>query len=289
MTDESKSHDSAEIDREDRLAQELASNDPSRQLAAIDSILTSSVQSWPSTKLGGAALEALIGCIGSERKSIQRRAIDALAALAAGGDARVITSLKHAMSADNRRARWGAAYALAQIGDDSLAIDAADALCEALGDDDGDIRWAASVLMVRLGRRHRDEIRARMLSLVSSGNPNARKMALYCIRDLAFAGPDLVAVLENAVRDANVHIRLAALSVLAKLDDPSGRSALITLGCLESDSDAGVRRAAAIAMGQVRGSTSRAVPALKIAAASETDPALARAARSALERLEKRT
>jgi len=283
MSDESKLHESAEIDRDDRVAAELASNDPSRQLAAIDSILSA-----PGIKLGGAALEALIACIGSERKSIQRRAIDALAALA-GGDSRVITSLKRTMSADNRRARWGAAYALAQIGDDSLAIDAADALCEALGDDDGDIRWAASVLMARLGRRYPDEIRARMLSIAASGNANARKMALYCIRDLAFAGADLVAVLENAVRDENVHIRLAALSVLAKLDDPSGRSAAITLGCLESDSDAGVRRAAAIAMGQVRGSTSRAVPALKIAAASETDPALARAARSALERLEKRT
>ena len=283
MTGEIKLHDAADIDRDNRLAAELASNDPSAQLAAIDSILSA-----PSSNVSGTALAALIACIGADRKVIQRRAIDAIAALAAGGDARVVASLKQTMSADNRRARWGAAYALAQIGDDSLAIDAADALCEALGDDDGDIRWAASVLMVRLGRRYRDEIRARVISIASSGNQNARKMALYCIRDLAFAGPDLVAVLEDAVRDANVHIRLAALAVLAKLDDPSEHPAAITLGCLESDPDAGVRRAAAIAMGQVRGSTSRTVPALKIAAASETDPALARAARSALERLEKR-
>ncbi len=284
MTGEIKLHDAADTDRDNRLAAELSSNDPSRQLAAIDSIL-----STPSSNVGGVALDALIACVGADRKSIQRRAIDALAALAAGGDARVVTALKHTMSAGNRRARWGAAYALAQIGDDSLALDAAGVLCEALGDDDGDIRWAASVLIVRLGRRHRDEIRARVISLASSGNPNARKMALYCIRDLAFAGSDLLAVLEIAVRDANVHIRLAALAVLAKLDEPSESAAAITLGCLESDPDAGVRRAAAIALGQVRGSTSRTVPALKIAAASETDPALARAARNALERLEKRS
>ncbi|MDO8434415.1 MAG: HEAT repeat domain-containing protein [Candidatus Binatus sp.] len=281
MTDEIKSSD-APIDRDDRIAAELRSNDIARQLAAIDSILAAPED------ISSEVQGLLIACIGAERKLLQRRAIDALAATANAGDCRVREALERTMVRGNRRARFGAAYALAQLGGDNLAIECAAALCEALGDDDGDIRWAASVLVVQLGRAYRDEVRARMISLAADGNPNARKMALYCIRDLGIAGADVLALLERAARDANVHIRLAALSVLAKIDDSSGDAAGIALKSLESDPDAGVRRAAAVAIGHVRSSTSRTLPALRIAAASETDPALARAAQGALNRLEKR-
>ena len=44
-------------------------------------------------------------------------------------------------------------------------MDVADALSEAIADDDGDIRWAAANLMVRLGREYPAEIRARLLTL----------------------------------------------------------------------------------------------------------------------------
>ncbi len=285
MTQKNKSGGDARIEshRDDEIAAELRSGDLTRQLEAIDSILAA-----PAAAMNGAVLEALIECVGAERKLLQRRAIEALTAIANAGDGRVRASLERALAGANRRARFGASYALAQLGGDNLSMECADALSEALGDDDGDIRWAASVLIVQLGRMHRDAIRARMIALAAAGNPNARKMALYCIRDLAIAGDEVLAMLASAVREGDVHIRLAALSVLAKIDDSSGAAAIIALRILESDPDPGVRRAAAVALGQAGGANVSTMPALRIAAANANDPALARAAKGALNRLEKR-
>jgi len=256
--------------------------DPARRLAAIEVILAAPAESLPDD-----VLDALVSCVGAAQKTIQRRAIDALAVIAKSGDARIVDRLRRALGGD-RRMRWGAAYALGQIGAGAFAMDVADALCEALSDDDGDIRWAAANLIVRLGRDYPEEIRARLIVLGADSDHNARKMALYCIRDLGFAGADLLAVLQRAVHDRDVHVRLAALAVLTRLTDASDLAAKLALECLETDSDPGVRRAAAVALGNFHINSPRAASALRNAAADNTDTSLARAARGALERLEKR-
>ena len=166
-------------------------------------------------------------------------------------------------------------------------MDSAEALCEAMADDDGDIRWAATNLMARLGRENLAEISARLLRLAADGDRNARKMALYCIRDLEIAGAELIAAVERAVHDPDVHVRLAALSVLSRLRDASGSGVRILLGCIQSDPDAGVRRAAASALGNFQSAGTDATTALRSAAADPADESLARAARGALDRLEK--
>jgi len=232
-------------------------------------------------------VERLISELGDARKSVQRRAIDELAAIAAAGNPLVIERLRDSIASDDRRMRWAAAYALAQIGASAFAMNVADALCEALSDDDGDIRWAAANLIVRLGREYPAEIRERLISLSADSDRNARKMALYCIRDLHIGGAELISVIERAVRDPDVHVRLAALAVLTRLGEASDAAASLALRCLESDSDPGVRRAAAIALGNFQNGSPRAAAALRAAATDESDRSLARAARGALERLEK--
>ena len=233
-----------------------------------------------------AVIDDLIREMSDEHKSVQRNAIDRLVALAAAGSAVVVEKLRESIASDDRRVRWAAAYALAQIGASAFAMDSADALIEAMADDDGDIRWAATNLMVRLGRENFDEIAARLLKLAAGNDRNARKMALYCIRDLAIGGAELLAVLEGAVHDSDVHVRLAALSVLAGMRDASDTPARIVLKCLKSDRDPGVRRAAASALGSIAGADPDAIAALK-SAASDADGSLAKAARGALDRLEK--
>jgi hypothetical protein len=166
-------------------------------------------------------------------------------------------------------------------------MDSADALCEAMADDDGDIRWAATNLMVQLGRENLAKIGARLLELAAGGDRNARKMALYCIRDLELGGAELLAVVGRAVHDADVHVRLAALSVLSRLRDESGQAVRIMLECMKADTDAGVRRAAASALGNIHGASADATAALASAAADSGDESLARAARGALDRLNK--
>jgi HEAT repeat protein len=234
------------------------------------------------------SVENLIRALGDAHKTIQRRAIDELVALARAGNQIVTEKLRASIASDDRRVRWAAAYALAQIGGGAFAMDCADALCEAMADHDGDIRWAATNLMVRLGRDNLREIGARILKLAAGGERNARKMALYCIRDLEMAGPELLAVVEGAVRDPDVHVRLAAVSVLSRIRDASGEAVRIILECLKSDSDAGVRRAAASALGNIQTASAATTAALASAAADVDDKSLARAARGALDRLEKR-
>ncbi len=269
--------------KDGRVARDLRDIDPARRLAAIELILSA-----PAGPLSDDALDALVECVGAAQKTIQRRAIDALAAVAESGDARIVEKLRRVIVGDDRRMRWGAAYALAQIGAGAFAMHVADALSEALSDDDGDIRWAAANLLVRLGREYPDEIRERLIVLGADSDHNARKMALYCIRDLGFGGADLLTVLERAVRDPDIHVRLAALAVLTRLTDASDGASRLALDRLETDSDPGVRRAAAVALGNLHHNSPRAAAALRTAAADNTDTSLARAARGALERLEKR-
>jgi HEAT repeat protein len=254
-----------------------------RQLAAIEIIRASIGE-----PLSDRTLNALGDCIRASSKAVQRRAIDALAAFEAGGDIRVVELLKLAMAGEDRRARWGAAYALGQIGNDAFAVNASGALIEALADDDGDIRWAAALLLVRLGRDYPAEIRAQLLDLAENGNPNARKMALYCIRDRGFSGDDVIAIVARSMRDSSVHVRLAGLAVLARIEAEVDSAAHLVLECLESDPDPGVRRAAAATLGNRSGASDRAMEALRAAARNSEDGSMQRAARSALERLEKR-
>jgi HEAT repeat protein len=271
------------IAKDASLGNELRGSDPDSRLAAIDMILSA-----PAELLSDDVLDALIGCVGAAQKTVQRRAIDALGAVSESGDARVVERLRQTIRGDDRRVRWGSAYALAQIGATAFTMDVADALCEALSDDDGDIRWAAANLLVRLGREFPAEIRERLIALGADSDRNARKMALYCIRDLGIGGAELIAVIEHAVRDPDVHVRLASLAVLTGLTDASDAATRLTLAFLESDADAGVRRAAAVALGNLHNSSPRAAAALRAAAADESDQSLARAARGALDRLEKR-
>ena len=74
-------------------------------------------------------VESLIRELGDAHKTIQRRAIDQLVAIAASGDPLVIEKLRASMAGSDRRVRWAAAYALAQIGAEAFAMDSANALC----------------------------------------------------------------------------------------------------------------------------------------------------------------
>lgn len=224
----------------------LASAEPNRQIDAI-----SQIAATPSERLSAEALAALVRCAGAPAKSVQLRTADALAAVAGAGDERAAATLRAALADSSRRMRWGAAYALARIGGDAFGMDSADAIAEALGDSDSDIRWAAAGLLARLGWRYPDEIRARLLRLSLPGDPNTRRMALYCIRDLGCCGTDIIAAIESALADDNRFVRLAAVSVLARLEDPGDEVTRILAASIESDPDAGVRGAARTALARM--------------------------------------
>jgi len=227
---------------------------------------------------GDAELDALASCLGHDRKIVQRRAAEAFGALAAGG-VPVRPVLERALHAPGARQRWGAAYALALIGappPETLPV-----LLEALGEDDGDLRWAAARILVRMW----DDaaLRPTLVDLAAAGNAPQRKMALYCLRDLEAPSSDAERAALVALRDADTAVRLAALSALPAVAVDRPATARAVLASLE-DGDGGVRRAAAAALGKL-GSRSDEITAALRAAAGGADVSLTRAAERAMRQL----
>jgi len=264
----------------DTLAIALNDGDMEVRLGAIREVAEN-----PQITLAEPALDALIRCLGANRKIIQRSAAEALAASALH-EARVVEKLRAILSHHDPRARWGAAYALGLVNlDDALDLRAMPSLVEALSSSDGDLRWAAAELIVRLGRKNSDAVSSQLIALARDGNLNARKMALYCLRDVGGPREELLAVAENCCDDHQSLLKMAALSLLARLEDSGDCAAALAIRLLEEDPNAGVRRCAAVALGHIGNRSPRVTEALTRAANADGDIYMKRAAEGALTRL----
>ncbi len=262
------------------LAIALNDADPQVRQAAILEVAEN-----PQIMLPEPSLDALISCLGASRKVIQRRAAEALAA-AAPHDARVVDKVRAMLSHHDPRARWGAAYALGLVTlDDALDVRALPVLLETFASNDGDVRWAAAELVVRLGRNHPDTVSGQLIELAERGNLNARKMALYCLRDVGGPRDALLAVAERCCGDHHILLKMAALSLLTRIPDGGERAAALAIRLLQGDPDGGVRRCAAVALGHLGNRSSLVTEALTRAVNAEGDIYMKRAAEGALHRL----
>jgi HEAT repeat protein len=220
-------------------------------------------------------LAALLDALGADTKAVQRGAAEAVAALARAGQD-VEELLAAALADASPRRRWGGAYAWSRLG--RMPAVCLPVLLDALGADDGDLRWASAAILRELGVGL--PLEAPLRSLLTSANPLQRKMALYSLRDLNVRGSGLEPVLHDALADPDAAVRLAAMSALATLADDRAAAADALLLRLD-DTDAGVRRAAAAALGRLGVASSAVTSALRHALASG-DAGLARAAAGAL-------
>jgi len=270
-----------EDETSDLIARELGASEQRTRLRAILRLIRE-----PQSELKPEVLEALIECLGSADKAVQRSAASALAG-AAVTEPQVVMALRRAVESDQPRIRWTAVYTLGLVRG-ALELKVLPALIEALDNADGDVRWAASELVVKLGQEYPREVRRELLALAAGGNANGCKMALYCLRDLRFADEEVRSHAKRASGAAADHVRMAAMSLLANLADGSEQSADILLRCLEEDRHEGVRRAAASALGRLNHRSERVLEALRRAMARDGDPSLSRAAQQALARLEVR-
>src|SRR5262245_3640260 len=221
-------------------------------------------------------LVAKVAALGDPSKAVQRGAADALVALDRSGVA-VRPLLEAALVAANPRQRWGAAFALGQLGMATPPV--VDILIGALAD--GDLRWAAAGLVLRLLAP--DVLVTRLLGAWTAAPAAQRKMLLYCLRDAAEWTSRAERLALDALRDVEPSVRLAAMSALARCARDREQAAAATMALLE-DPDAGVRRAAAASLGQL-GVRTRDIEAALQRAATGTDQPLARAAARALERI----
>lgn len=222
-----------------------------------------------------STLAALADCLGSEHKAIQRRAAEAFAVLHKQG--REVTSrLVGSLRSPRLRQRWGAAYALVRMGIKSP--DLLPALIEAIGDSDGDIRWAAADALVRMPQDA--SLLGALTDLLRSGTSAQRKMAAYCLRDLDARSSDVEQLLLVAIDAEDPRVRIAAMSSLTRLASDRCAAARRIVRALH-DADAGVRRAAAAVLGKLGDCSEPVLSALLIAEASP-DLSLRRAAQRSL-------
>jgi HEAT repeat protein len=260
-----------------QIANQLLSDDAAACLAALALL----VQQSDETPLSRDVLHGLLHCLGHSRKTVQRGAAAQLVRFARV-QPEVVPTLSQKLADPDPRVRWTAAFTLSHI--DLPTPSPLPVLIENLGHDESDLRWAAATAILRLATQH-SQVIEEMQQLARAGNAVQRRMALYCLRDLAHTGPGAQAVYVTSLGDSDPMVRLAGLSCLGKLKlgAPEARATLLRL--LETDPDLGIRRATAVALGQLGDSAPAVIEALTRAARSD-DAALRKAAAGALGRLQ---
>ncbi len=258
----------------------LRSNDPAERRAACRAAVDD-----PSVAL---LLPGLGEALGDPEKSVVREASNALVAM--GRDVPETHSvLREALRSGDPRRRWGAAFTSARLAppDPSLLP----ALVEAMGSPDGDVRWAAAKILVEMGRLHPEVLGVTIGLVRAAEQPVVRRMATFCLRELAPDDPRAAAALVSASRDRDVHLKRAACMALGVVLDPPPVVPERLLQALTDDPDPVTRRLAALALGELGARNPAALPArartaLHQAERKAEDGDLRTAAGRALKRLE---
>jgi HEAT repeat protein len=234
--------------------------------------------------------DALGHALGDPVKGVARAASDALVEIGRR-ERHVDAVLRDALRSDSPRRRFTAAYTSVRLHPPTPGL--LPALLEALGSTDGDVRWAAARMLVDLGRLH-GEVLGVVVGLLRGGEDAVvRRMAAFCLRELAPDRPESASVLVAATRDPDLHVRRAALSALAGLLDPPPEVWDRLLEALVKDEDSAAKRIAAVALGELGAGSPALLPAdacdrLRALATEAPGADLRRAAERALARLEGR-
>lgn len=159
-------------------------------------------------------LEPLAGALADPEPTVRRAASDSLAALGRQ-HGEVDPLLRDALRGEARAGRFEAARALAALGPPAPRL--IPALIEALGDPRQDTAWEAARLLVDTGRLHAEVVPI-VTGLVHAGESEAtRRMAIFCLRELAPERPKTGDALLAASRATEPALRRAAVSALPAL------------------------------------------------------------------------
>jgi HEAT repeat protein len=225
----------------------------------------------------------LIGDLDHPDKPTIRAAVDALISLATGSPA-FQQVLHQRLTQSGHRNYWPVAYVIGHLPYPSAV--AIQKLIEALDHREPDIRWAIALLLVRIAKTDGNLINL-LVDLCGTGTANQRRMALYCIRDLALSDAVSLSALLKALRDNDPTVRVSAaicLKLRPDLDD-AGKATLLEVYL--KDRELKVRNTAAIALASLGSPAPEFLLALRKASESENDQ-VRKAALAALELLEKR-
>jgi hypothetical protein len=259
------------------LLAEFAAADPERRRAALEG-LTAAPASF-----SRAVVPAVVACLATPDKRVQRLAADLLRAVAPDLRADVVAALRAAIGSDDAGWRWGATWALGRLA--IVEPPMVPPLVEALGAHDGDQRWAAAELLTIAARVHPELVLAAVLAAADDARAERRKMALYVLRDVAPGDPAAHRATTRGLADPAVGVRFAALAALVRLAPLPPDACTRVLALARTDPDAGLRRAALTTLGAIGRGVSD-VEGEVAAASTSDDPATRRAAAIARRRLE---
>jgi HEAT repeat protein len=191
--------------------------------------------------LAGALLEAL----GDAEALVARAAADALAAIGRR-DAGVGPLLSAALRGDRPDARCRAALTLARLEPPKIRL--MPALVEGLGHPDRQLRWSCARLLVELGRTS-PEVLPVLLHIGAGGErPEAQRMAVVALRELAPDRPETTRALLAASRSGDPDVRRTALPALAAVLEHTREAQARLREASVGDADAECRRLAAAAL-----------------------------------------
>jgi HEAT repeat protein len=120
-------------------------------------------------------------------------------------------------------------------------------LFDALDHQEPDIRWAMALLLVRIAKQDGDLV-SRLIELSATGTVKQKRMALYCLRDLALSDRASLTALINALHDPDPTVRVTATICMKLRPDIGEAGKTLLLKSYLGDIDPRVRNAAAIAL-----------------------------------------
>ena len=227
-------------------------------------------------------LAALIADLDHPDKPTLRAAVDELIVLAAKSD-QVRETLDHRLIEADHKNSWPAAYILGHLEKPSgVAIRT---LLQTLDHREPDIRWAISLLLVKIAKREGSVVNL-LIDLCRNGTANQRRMAVYCLRDLELADGESLRAIIDLLSDADATVRVAATTSLKSRSDENERVRQALLESYLNDGEIKVRNAAAVTLASFGAPSEDFLRALKKAAESDNGQAR-KAAAVALGLLEK--
>jgi HEAT repeat protein len=227
-------------------------------------------------------LAALIADLDHPDKPTLRAAVDQLIVLADKAE-QVRETLDKRLIEPGHKNYWPVAYILGHLPKPSGV--ALRTLLQTLDHPEPDIRWAISLLLVKIAKREGSVVNL-LIDLCRNGTVNQRRMAVYCLRDLELNDAASLQAIIDLLSDTDSTVRVAATTSLKSRSDENDRVRQALLDSYLNDTEIKVRNAAAVTLASFGAPSEDFLRALK--KASESDNAqVKKAATVALGLLEK--
>ena len=227
-------------------------------------------------------IASLIAALDHPDKPTIRAAVDALIAFApASTDLQKL--LHQRLTEDGHKNYWPVAYILGHLAQPSAIT--IRILIDALDHREPDIRWANALLLERIAKSEGSVITL-LIELCDTGTANQKRMAIYCLRDLALADSQSLAAIVKSLSDLDPTVRVAATTSLKSRKDINDIVRRTLLQVYLNDADERVRNAVAVTLASFGSPAEEFVQALSAASKSSNAQAK-KAAEAALKLLQK--